>query len=128
MRTCQAYMLGYDLWSAHLARNNEAKNGLLSDFRSVAQVDEIPLSRLKRSLARDFADGGERFTWHCFRLRLSNTFCSISICTSVDALSPPFSTDVAPTGTAVLVAEVVHHYYPKLVDLHNYRCFCSACI
>ncbi|KAK9904982.1 hypothetical protein WJX75_006963 [Coccomyxa subellipsoidea] len=40
-------------------------------------VDEIPLSRPKRSIARDFADG-------------------------------------------VLVAELVHHYFPRLVELHNY--------
>ncbi|KAK9838150.1 hypothetical protein WJX81_004390 [Elliptochloris bilobata] len=40
-------------------------------------VDAIPLSRPKRAIARDFADG-------------------------------------------VLVAEVVHHYFPKLVELHNY--------
>ncbi|KAG2443154.1 hypothetical protein HYH02_009565 [Chlamydomonas schloesseri] len=40
-------------------------------------VDEIPLSRPKRNIARDFSDG-------------------------------------------VLMAEVVHHFYPKLVELHNY--------
>eukprot|EP00878_Enallax_costatus_P009579 GHUV01010009.1.p1 GENE.GHUV01010009.1~~GHUV01010009.1.p1 ORF type:complete len:216 (+),score=66.29 GHUV01010009.1:102-749(+) len=40
-------------------------------------VDEIPLSRPKRNIARDFADG-------------------------------------------VLLAETVAHYYPKLVELHNY--------
>jgi len=40
-------------------------------------VDEIPLSRPKRNIARDFADG-------------------------------------------VLMAEVVHHYFPRLVELHNY--------
>ncbi|EIE19144.1 DUF1042-domain-containing protein [Coccomyxa subellipsoidea C-169] len=40
-------------------------------------VDEIPLSRPKRNIARDFADG-------------------------------------------VLVAELVHHYFPRLVELHNY--------
>ena len=40
-------------------------------------VDEIPLSRPKRSIARDFADG-------------------------------------------VLVAEIVCHYFPKLIELHNY--------
>ncbi|CAL8464583.1 g4118 [Coccomyxa elongata] len=40
-------------------------------------VDEIPLSRPKRNIARDFADG-------------------------------------------VLVAEIVHHYFPRLVELHNY--------
>jgi len=40
-------------------------------------VDEIPLSRPKKNIARDFADG-------------------------------------------VLVAEIVNHYVPKLVELHNY--------
>lgn len=43
----------------------------------VLQVDEIPLSRPKRNIARDFAD-------------------------------------------SVLLAEIVHHYFPKLVELHNY--------
>ena len=40
-------------------------------------VDEIPLSRPKRNISRDFADG-------------------------------------------VLMAEIVHHYFPKYVELHNY--------
>lgn len=40
-------------------------------------VDEIPLSRPKRNIARDFSDG-------------------------------------------VLLAEIVKHYLPKLVDMHNY--------
>jgi len=40
-------------------------------------VDEIPLSRPKRNIARDFSDG-------------------------------------------VLVAEIVAHYFPKLVEMHNY--------
>ncbi|KAL4459165.1 hypothetical protein ABPG75_014030 [Micractinium tetrahymenae] len=40
-------------------------------------VDSVPLSRPKKSIARDFADG-------------------------------------------VLMAELVHHYFPKLVELHNY--------
>lgn len=40
-------------------------------------VDEIPLSRPKKNIARDFADG-------------------------------------------VLVAEIVNHYVPRLVELHNY--------
>ena len=40
-------------------------------------VDEVPLSRAKRNIARDFSDG-------------------------------------------VLVAEVIKHFMPKDVDLHNY--------
>jgi CAMSAP CH domain. len=40
-------------------------------------VDEIPLSRPKKNIARDFADG-------------------------------------------VLMAEIVHHYIPRIVEIHNY--------
>jgi len=43
-----------------------------------AWVDSIPLSKPKKSIARDFSDG-------------------------------------------VCVADVVHCYFPKLVELHNYR-------
>jgi hypothetical protein len=42
-----------------------------------AWIDEIPLSRQKKNINRDFSDG-------------------------------------------VLAAEVVHHFLPKLVELHNY--------
>ena len=42
-----------------------------------AWIDKIPLSRVKKNIARDFSDG-------------------------------------------VLMSEVMHHYFPKLVDLHNY--------
>ena len=40
-------------------------------------VDTIPLSRVKKNIARDFSDG-------------------------------------------VLISEVVHHFFPKLIELHNY--------
>ena len=40
-------------------------------------VDEIPLSKPKKNITRDFADG-------------------------------------------TLLAEIVHHYYPRIIDLHNY--------
>lgn len=45
-------------------------------------VDEIPLSRPKRNIARDFADGGK--------------------------------------DQAVLMAEAMKHFLPRLVDIHNY--------
>lgn len=58
-----------------------AKGGL--DDASLQQlyswVDEVPLSRPKRNIARDFADG-------------------------------------------VLAAEIVAHFIPRLVELHNYPC------
>ena len=40
-------------------------------------IDEIPLSRPKRNISRDFADG-------------------------------------------CLLAEVIHHFVPKIIELHNY--------
>jgi hypothetical protein len=46
-------------------------------------VDEVPLSRAKRNIARDFSDG-------------------------------------------VLVAEVIKHFMPKEIDLHNYSAAHSA--
>lgn len=46
-------------------------------------VDQIPLSRPKKNITRDFADG-------------------------------------------VLMAEIVSHYFPKLVELHNYIASTSA--
>ena len=48
------------------------------DLQRVYQwVDEIPLSRPKRNISRDFADG-------------------------------------------VLTAEIVAHYFPRLIEIHNY--------
>lgn len=52
-------------------------------------VDEIPLSRPKRNIARDFSDGGKNI----------NKFITIFI---------------------VLVAEIIKHFLPHLVELHNY--------
>ena len=57
-------------------------------------VDEIPLSRPKKNIARDFSDCGKyihRFDWSNIRM--------------------PF---------LVLIAEVLKHYLPQLVELHNY--------
>lgn len=53
-------------------------------------VDEIPLSRPKKNIARDFSDGGK------YPQDLSNVFLS------------------------VLVAEVVKNFVPHIVELHNY--------
>ena len=46
-------------------------------------VDQIPLSRPKKNISRDFSDG-------------------------------------------VLMAEIINHYFPKLVELHNYVATTSA--
>jgi hypothetical protein len=72
-------------------------------------VDEIPLSRPKRNIARDFSDGGEdaELPLDCSPLAINMQESAKASCTH-DPL-------------AVLAAEVVHHYFPKLVELHNYR-------
>lgn len=58
-----------------MAVNSPIDEQLLEDL--YGWVDEIPLSRPKKNIQRDFSDG-------------------------------------------VLVAEIIHHYCPKLVELHNY--------
>lgn len=56
-------------------------------------VDEIPLSRPKKNIARDFSDCGKFFGMFEFNLNYQ---------------------------TLVLVAEVIKHFLPNMVDLHNY--------
>jgi hypothetical protein len=51
-------------------------------------VDEIPLSRPKRNIARDFSDGGKII--------------------------------INKNTLIVLVAEIVKHFVPHIVELHNY--------
>jgi hypothetical protein len=53
-------------------------------------VDEIPLSRPKKNIARDFSDGGKYLFWN-------SSFFDL-----------------------VLVAEVIKHFIPHIVELHNY--------
>ena len=50
-------------------------------------VDEIPLSRPKRNIARDFSDGGKII--------------------------------INKNTLLVLVAEIVKHFVPHIVELHN---------
>ena len=62
-------------------------------------VDEIPLSRPKKNIARDFSDCG---TYHFLLLQfVTYTYLYFFIYT-------------------VLIAEVLKHFLPNIVDLHNY--------
>ena len=81
-------------------------------------VDSIPVSRPKRNIARDFSDGG---------------MCG-GLPTTVEQRGSSLKNDWrtrSHNGTlsvshpillliAVMLAEIVHHYFPKLVELHNY--------
>lgn len=73
--------------------------------RLYAWIDEVPLSRHKKNLARDFSDGGKVF-WQCE--------CSIA------CIYEPLQVMNSCFWFVVLAAEVVNHYFPKIVDLHNY--------
>lgn len=57
-------------------------------------VDEIPLSRPKKNIARDFSD--------CGKYHHKEKYNDI------------------PFFLIVLVAEVLKHYIPTLIELHNY--------
>ena len=75
-------------------------------------VDEIPLSRPKRNITRDFSDGGEPPSQRYAlgeRTKLINKALMLTL--------PPSS---------VLLAEVTRHYFPKLVEMHNYSSANSA--
>ena len=64
-------------------------------------VDGIPLSRPKNHINRDFSDGG-----NCFRLHFS--------------LSRDSTERNIPFEHAVMMAELIKHFRPKLVEMHNY--------
>ncbi|KAI4575959.1 hypothetical protein MJG53_020896 [Ovis ammon polii x Ovis aries] len=61
-------------------------------------VDNIPLSRPKRNLSRDFSDGG-----------VCSNVCK---CVRTHAWVCP--------ACLFLVAEVIKFYFPKMVEMHNY--------
>lgn len=65
-------------------------------------IDEIPLSRQKRTIARDFSDGGNINTQPVDSWITLDHSC-IPVC-----------------GHTVMAAEVMHYFYPKYVELHNY--------
>ncbi|XP_038638870.1 sperm flagellar protein 1 isoform X2 [Scyliorhinus canicula] len=71
-----------------------------------AWIDKIPLSRPKRNIARDFSDGETSKSWN-----LQQPFLSLLY---------PCLRNRHNIEIPVLVAEVVKHFLPKLVDSHNY--------
>lgn len=104
-----------------------------------AWIDKIPLTRPKRHISRDFSDGGnswlsllalleihkdevtkqaEGVTWPCissnnhYPLLQSSYMTQMSVYLLVNWLSAEL--------IAVMAAEVVKYFFPKLVDLHNY--------
>jgi hypothetical protein len=69
-------------------------------------VDKVPLSRPKRNIARDFSDGGKD------GLGPGSPFSALL---GRQLRSPP-----SLTSLAVLFAEIINHYLPKIVEIHNY--------
>lgn len=104
-----------------------------------AWIDNIPLSRPKRNISRDFSDGGRSLEFSlkaklAFKLKddllstnrvvkvnsslIKNTFwhhlairANLFICLFISASLLLF---------VVMAAEVVKHFFPKLVEMHNY--------
>lgn len=65
-------------------------------------IDEIPLSRQKKNITRDFSDGGRIPVIRVYNIN-SKAIISVTLFPS-----------------EVLTAEIVHHFLPHLVELHNY--------
>ena len=76
--------------------NIELDEQLLQDL--YAWIDQVPLSRSKRRIERDFSDGG-----------IKNLIYSIFF--------PEF---IQILNIKVMVAELVKYYFPNWVELHNY--------
>lgn len=64
-----------------------------------AWIDEVPLSRQKKNIARDFSDGGN--VWK-FEKKIGEYLNCV--CTSI----------------SVMAAELAQHFFPNMVELHNY--------
>lgn len=92
------------------------------------QVDDIPLSRPKRNISRDFADGGtllKALGISCYRRAPTAADPSAACDAALPASQAPHL-KMLLFCPAVLLAEVVANYFPKLVELHNYRCAAVA--
>ena len=68
-----------------------------------AWIDEIPLSRQKKNISRDFSDGGMHYIKYII-IHLHNFI--------IYSLIFPFS--------LVMAAEIVHHFFPRIIEIHNY--------
>ena len=97
-------------------------------------VDGIPLSRPKKNIARDFSDGGEPISrvsqLDSLRRPPSHPGSQGEVCLKAVPLYTALKlllTQMACSAPTVLMAEVVHHFFPRLVELHNYRCAPLAC-
>lgn len=82
--------------------------------RVYSWVDEIPLSRAKRNITRDFSDGGA-----CSSSRSPRDDAHRGFSLNLTPI-PRSPLHMVPAFRAVLLAEVIRHYFPKLIDMHNY--------
>ncbi len=63
-------------------------------------IDEIPLSRPKKNISRDFSDAGQSYPM--------KTSCPVNNSIHNSSL------------VLVMAAELVNYFFPRLVELHNY--------
>jgi len=80
-------------------------------------IDAIPLSRPKRNITRDFSDGGEPVPREKKRVNIRLFKAMVLISCSATQCFAHLSRCLCSSSplSAVLVAEVVHAYFPKLV-------------
>ena len=76
-------------------------------------IDSLPLTKAKKNIARDFSDGG-----HCPSFRLLSY--SLTLRSGPPFAFPSHSPSPPSLCCSVLMSQVLHHYHPRLVDLHNY--------
>ena len=86
-------------------------------------MDELPLSRPKKHIARDFADGGETPAHHTETQAETAYAATLVITKDQHSLMRTLAgsqSEYTYTLPAVLVAEVVNHEAPRIVEVHNY--------
>ena len=81
-------------------------------------IDSLPLTKAKKNIARDFSDAGHTPSPSSTAL-VADAHCRAAA-TPQTPLSHSLPARLSADVLAVLLSEVLHHYHPKLVDLHNY--------
>ena len=85
-------------------------------------IDQLPLTKPKKNIARDFSDAGNTTST---RTQQTSQALPADTARAAHGQHMPTVTLTSPAlhlplVLSVLLSEVLHHYHPKLVDLHNY--------
>ncbi|XP_068168754.1 sperm flagellar protein 1-like [Antennarius striatus] len=83
-------------------------------------LDQIPLSRPRRNITRDFSDGVMAAEVTTDRPMSKEELEDLHKWFNKIPLSQPIKNITRDFSDGVMAAEVVKHFFPKLVDLYNY--------